>query len=382
MNILAAAVFIVFLILPGCSGGEPPPPPPLDAPPGVFTSAERCGECHTDIYRVWTSSLHAASFTNETFQASLRELTNGKEALSSVCMGCHAPVTATDVAREGVTCDYCHSIQNVDVKTRPIQAVLSVGKTKFGPVSNAHSTGHEVAVSPLHAESAICSGCHEYQNPAGLQVLGTFSEWQASDMGAAGMTCQRCHMPLTGMKVVDPRVKREPASFVNLHKMPGAHSKDQLSKALEFQIVEVRREGVDLHIRVMVRNHGAGHNVPTGMPTRAIVLTAETTGNRSGVQRQMRTYGTSVVDAAGRRLEHDSQIMISGAKLATDTRLRPSEQRREDFTFRIAADENVDINITLTYRYSPFGDAQPSVDFEFAGRRQQSIMRFVGKEKS
>jgi hypothetical protein len=256
---------------------------------------------------------------------------------------------------------------------------LEIGAAKYGPVPNAQSMGHKAIYSQLHSAAEVCSGCHEYENSEGLKVLGTFSEWQASDFAKAGMTCQRCHMPLTTLHVVDPRVKREPASFVNLHKMPGGHSQDQLLKALDLRITGLTRRGARIHVEVLVHNKGAGHSVPTGMPTRRIVLTTEVEGSRSGKQKQTRVYGTTVQDRTGTIVDHDSAVITSGAKFVSNTRLQPAERRIESFDFKIDPDENVDVRTILTYRYNPFGDGQPGLAIDFTEKRQQSVMQYSQK---
>jgi hypothetical protein len=334
---------------------------------------------------VWSSSLHANSWINTTFQASFKEV-DGNPSVSQSCMNCHAPVAThsqksspQQIINEGVTCDWCHSIKGVDISRKPILASIDIGAAKYGPVPNAESTGHQTTYSQLHTSADVCSGCHEYENSEGLKVLGTFSEWQASDFGKAGMTCQRCHMPLTTLNVVDPRVKREPASSVNLHKMPGGHSQDQLFKALDLQIMKVTRRGAGIHVQVLVHNKGAGHSVPTGMPTRRIVLTMEVDGLRSGQQKQTRVYGTTVLDRNGKIVDHDSAVIASGAKFVSNTRLQPSERRIENFDFKIDPDENVDIRSILTYRYGPFGSGQSGLEIDFSEKRKESVMQYTQK---
>jgi cytochrome c554/c'-like protein len=365
-------------LVESCSARQPAPPPPLEVHAGQFSSARRCGDCHTEIYQVWASSVHATSLTNATFQASLKEVED--TAASAACIACHAPVTAhsdqkldSAVAREGVTCDFCHSIRDIAALSN---VSVDVGATKYGPVPNATSTGHQIQFSPLHAASEVCSGCHEFENGTGLKVLGTFTEWKSSDSAKAGVTCQRCHMPLSTMHVVDPRVKREPASFVNLHQMPGGHSKDQLSRALELRIAEIARRGSECVVKIAVGNKGAGHNVPTGMPTRHVVLVAEIVGSESGTQQQSRSYGVVVQDKNGKVLDHDSDVMLAGARFVSDTRLRPSERRVETFKFNIKPDENLEVRTRLAYRYAPLGSNELAVNIDFAERHQESVLQF------
>jgi hypothetical protein len=377
------SLVFVALLVAACSREATTTPPPLDLHPGEFISAARCGDCHTDIYRSWSSSLHASSWTNTTFQASLKEI-EGSPDVAQSCMNCHSPVAThskgapvQQIVSEGVTCDWCHSIKDVETNRKPMLISLDIGAAKYGPVPNAQSMGHQATYSQLHAAAEVCSGCHEYENSEGLKVLGTFSEWQTSDFAKAGMTCQRCHMPLTILRAVDPRVKRDPVSFVNLHKMPGGHSPDQLFKALDTRITELTRRGARIHVQVLVYNKGAGHSVPTGMPTRQIILTTEVTGNRTGKQTQTRVYGISVQDRTGAILDHDSAVIRSGAKFISDTRLKPAERRIENFDFEIDPDENVDVRMVLTYRYDPFGSGRPGLRIDFSEKRKESVVQYT-----
>jgi hypothetical protein len=186
-------------------------------------------------------------------------------------------------------------------------------------------------------------------------------------------------MPLAILNVVDPRVKREPASVVNLHKMPGGHSKDQLFKALDLRIIGLTRRGAGLQVQVSVHNKGAGHGVPTGMPTRRIVLTTEVNGSRTGHQSQTRVYGATIQDRNGAIVDHDSAVIASGAKFASNTRLQPSERRMEDFTFKIDPDENIEVRSTLTYRYEPLGGGQAGIEIDFSEKRKESIVDYTKK---
>ena len=53
--------------------------------------------------------------------------------------------------------------------------------------------------------------------------------------------------------------------------MPGGHSLEQLNKALGLSI-QHRWEDEELEVEVVLRNKGAGHAVPTGMPGRRVIL--------------------------------------------------------------------------------------------------------------
>ena len=162
--------------------------------------------------------------------------------------------------------------------------------------------------------------------------------------------------------------------------MPGGHSKDRLSRALELRIAEITRRGSECVVKIVVGNKGAGHNVPTGMPTRQVVLRTEIVGTESGSQQQSRSYGAVVQDKNGKVLDRDSDVMLTGARLASDTRLRPSERRTETFKFTISPDENIEVRSILAYRYAPLGSEELAVNIDFAERHQESVCSSRGAD--
>ena len=98
---------------------------------------------------------------------------------------------------------------SLDPRDRYVSPItFDVGATKYGPVPNANSTGHQIQFL-LHASSEICSCCGEFENGTGLKVLGTFTEWKSSDSAKAGRRAGAATAVAT-MEVVDPRVKRNP----------------------------------------------------------------------------------------------------------------------------------------------------------------------------
>ncbi len=93
-----------------------------------FTSARQCGQCHQEIYNQWGQSMHSKSLTDPIYRAVVDEMlrmTGGEQ--KTFCLSCHAPIASVagklqdlpvpldwegfgEVAREGVTCDFCHTI--------------------------------------------------------------------------------------------------------------------------------------------------------------------------------------------------------------------------------------------------------------------------------
>ena len=110
----------------------------VDPTPSV-DDAQRCGNCHDELYDQWSGGGHAAAATNPHFLsiysgqradgtwASHGGLLTDYPEGASVCASCHAPSADWDemagdlrdvspTARLGVHCDYCHKIQRVELQ--------------------------------------------------------------------------------------------------------------------------------------------------------------------------------------------------------------------------------------------------------------------------
>jgi hypothetical protein len=325
--------------------------------------SETCGSCHATIHSTWLESAHARSLDNPVFLESLRatEAASGRK-LALLCLDCHAPLVALNgdtelglrVTWEGVNCEVCHSLVSVDLTGRGPRRVLEPGPVKRGPVPDASDHAHGVAYSELHSKAEACAWCHEYVSAEGVPVLSTYSEWRASQAAARGVTCQGCHMGATRAEVVDPRVDRDASASINLHRVPGGHSLDQLHQALALSI-RPRREGDSLALAVGVRNKGAGHAVPTGMPGRRVILDVAVDTSRGGSFAERRVYERTFADAQGNPVVRDRDHFVPGVSLRQDTRLQPDEEREEAFRFPLAPDATAYITVRLHYEHSPLG---------------------------
>ncbi|MFQ5496024.1 MAG: multiheme c-type cytochrome, partial [Phycisphaerae bacterium] len=158
--------------------GTPPTSEPLPKiNPDGLTSSTVCGECHQAIHAVWRQSMHAKAWSNGIFQAGYRRSIEsfGVEK-ARVCLSCHAPTvlhskdyTIQDpITAEGITCDFCHSVESVALSDPGDPIRLNVGRTKYGPLRHAQSPAHEIVDTKLHMRSEFCGACHEYRNANGV----------------------------------------------------------------------------------------------------------------------------------------------------------------------------------------------------------------------
>jgi hypothetical protein len=337
------------------------------------SSAELCGDCHRAIYDGWKKSAHASAMESRLFQDALKlaESDFGAQARKN-CLTCHAPVAVLTgdfelvkkVSWEGVTCDYCHSIQEVTTAGGKPKAKVEFTVVKSGPSKDLFSPAHGTRFSPLHTSSLACVACHEYTNSQGFPVLATYSEWKDSTYGKGEQGCQGCHMFRVEGDVVDPRIVRAATLTLNLHEISGGHSIQQLNKAIKADL-STSREGDQLRVTVKLTNRGAGHYVPTGSALRQLILDLEADSLAGQHFSEQRTYRRTVADRGGVVLNREDLVFVKGVRVVADTRLAPNETKTETFSFPLPRGTQTRVKASLYYYYSPLAttEAQQKVKF-------------------
>jgi hypothetical protein len=346
----------------------------------VISSAEICGSCHRAIHEAWKRSAHAAAMESRVFQDALElaESEFGAEARKA-CLRCHSPVGVhlgdwglkQKVTWEGITCDYCHSVREVRLSGPNPTARIEFSLVKTGPLKDASSLAHGTRYSEVHISSSICAPCHQYRNPAGLDVLTTYGEWRNSRYYKEKVQCQACHMGRVEGDVVDPRIQSSSTSRVNLHEMPGSHSVKQLNQAVRSTLSAVRK-GDQLEVMVQLANAGAGHYVPTGSPMRELMLEVTADAYKGRDFAEKRLYRRVVGDAEGKPLSLEHAAFFRAAKVLSDTRLAPDEKRTETFLFAVPAGVPAQVTAKLSYYYSPMARTESEKRVVF-----HTLSRFV-----
>jgi hypothetical protein len=254
---------------------------------------------------------------------------------------CHAPTALASgdyemqrpVTREGVSCDFCHTVADVDLSRRDQPFDLRPGAVKRGPLEYAKSPHHETAYSPLHkASPLLCAACHEYANASGVAVLSTYTEWNAGPYPARGQTCQECHMPLvpgaTVKEALDPSQRR-----INLHRVVGGSAASRVRGGLEVRFGEVAVGAASADVNVVVTNTGVGHSAPGGLSTKSLVLAVGVdTGSADLANRVEKVYRRELLDDHGKPLSTVADLFLKAASVGEDTRLKQKEARAERFT--------------------------------------------------
>ena len=311
--------------------------------PDALTPSIRCGMCHREIYSIWRRSMHSAAVSDPIFEASYMQAyveTAGEAA--SICLRCHAPIAMLTgvlelkepLTREGVTCDFCHSVEAVNLEQRDQPFRIVLDGAKRGPLDDAESSPHGIVKSTLHKSAEFCAGCHEYTNDSGIPIVSTYTEWKESPQAAAGKTCQHCHIP---------------------HNVAGMHSSEQVRSAATARVLGVERgERNRAVIRVEVANVGSGHSIPTGMPTRKLRLRVVLFAGGREVRTFERLYQRVLLDQEGRPITEDHRTLLDARTLSLDSRLRPGERRIEEFVAAaVPQGEELHAEITLHYLYEP-----------------------------
>lgn len=269
-----------------------------------------CETCHDEetvpLVRQWETSAHGRSATNPFFLAFFNG--GGASPLPKIgyrvdfpgsagnCANCHVPALAlrrpydadpnqaTGVEREGVGCDLCHKVKQVEADLAGGRAgVLSMTFARppkgeqifFGSLDDVYPGSDSFL--PLYKDSRYCAGCHHGMF-WGVLAYGEFAEWQASEAAEKGIHCQGCHMKPDGKterfaKASEGAILRRPDTIPS-HTSPGRNDLEFMRSGIEAASTAVV-EGDRLRVHVSLRNIVGGHHIPTGSPMRNMVLLVE-----------------------------------------------------------------------------------------------------------
>ncbi len=309
----------------------------VETPRGLHSvSARECGQCHEEIYREWSGSMHARAWTEPYFQVDYRY-----DGSQQICLNCHTPLANQQenlvlgfrdrekfkpvlgpnpgfdpvLKDEGVTCAVCH------VRNGKIIGPFMTGKAP-----------HPVEVdTEMSSGMKPCVRCHvasgkRWDTFYAIPACGTVVE---IERGGQRPDCIGCHLP----GVARPAAKGMPVRTGRMHLFRGGHSPEWVKKALK---VEYRKE-VDRYV-VTLTNVGTAHSFPTGTPDRHLTL-------------ELR-----LMDSAGKVLKEKVYTMkryilwrpfIVDIK---DTRLQYNKPRSYDFRFNKRTNDAPSVlDVTVKY---------------------------------
>ena len=247
-------------------------------PAAALMNDAYCRECHADVHRQWSESVHRfSSFNNPPYLASVSETRevvlqrDGSLQASRWCAGCHDPVPffsgAFDdpqfdmlnhaTAQAGITCTVCHAITHVNslrgnadytieeplhypfaYSDHPVLKWINHQLVKAKP--DFHK---KTFLKPFHKTAEFCSVCHKVHLPRevthykeflrGQNHYDTFLLSGVAGSGAqsfyypetAQANCNGCHMPLTPSDDFGAqRFAGADALSVHDHLFPGANT--------------------------------------------------------------------------------------------------------------------------------------------------------------
>lgn len=288
--------------------------------------------------------MHAQAISDPVFKLDyLHALDENGEKIRGYCLSCHSPTTRytgdiflkNKISREGINCDFCHSIYAVDLEKPKDPFKVNPGTTQYGPYQNASSPAHTAVYSELHTRSELCAGCHQLKNSSGVLVLGTYSEWKEGPYPERGIYCQSCHMPkVPGMPIVNPSVKKS-GLLMTAHEFLGGHSEINLQHAATLR-TELAVDNQKATVTVFVTNAESGHKLPTGTPVRKLILSVkllDAKGNK--IAEKERVYQKVLLDQKGDVLTESYKMILDAATILSDNRIAPKETRQEEFEFEL-----------------------------------------------
>ena len=329
-----------------------------------FSSSRQCGQCHKEIYNDWKHSLHADASGNAIFQSAYMQVYFEQgESARPACLACHAPVAyfnndpklTQSISREGVSCDFCHSIAEVlPGTTEGPQFRFEFGGVKQGPLKKSNSPAHQTRFNDLYQQSLFCKGCHEQKSQSGIPIIATWSEWKESPYPDKGITCQKCHMEQIPGKTVAASVQKNRRNQISNHNIAAGHSLTKRRQALEIKIVAVETHKNRIRVQVDLTNTGAGHKMPTGLPVKKIILEVKVEDANGDRQSQQKVYQKVLADAQGKAMTRVVDLMLGkGTTVVSDNRIAPLETRRESFTFFVSQPEGQTVSAAVYYSYTP-----------------------------
>lgn len=355
---LAAAA----LLLAG-GGASAAPPGPEEA---VYQSATVCAQCHPEIHRTWLGSQHARAFTDPAFQLAYDRVRRRDPGRALPCERCHNPMRfllapgdprTAIFAQEGVTCDFCHSVESAAAGGDFPRYQARPG-IKFGPrAAKPGKSPHTTRFSGLHVTSTFCAGCHEFRNEHGLPVLSTYSEWEESFYRGEGVHCQFCHLPqLFDAGFVDASGGKAPLD----HAMVGGHSRERLAKAIPLKAA-LTMSGGEARLTIQVRNDTVGHKTPSGIPSHRIRLASvvyDEAGTVLGTKEEV--FERVLGDGKGKPLPHPEMVFTAGREILKDNRIAPKETRKIVHAFPAGGSRPAAAEVSLTYEI-PTPDVSPGL---------------------
>ncbi len=350
-----------------------------------------CGYCHDTLYEQFAGTMHSLAAVDPLYLyevALADEQTDG--LVGPFCLKCHSPIgdllgetapptgksdgsALSDIAKEGVTCDFCHTVSGPsDAWPGNSSFESDPGLTKRGPYADSVSPAHDIAFSEFHTSSDFCGSCHDVNHPLnGLALEATYTEWKESGWADLGVQCQDCHMtpgagpspPGTGpVAAFGPERDRVfSMDFTGANAVFGnreaAEERLKGAAALELIVEGVPEAGVKagdpVKALVKVKNVAAGHYLPTGLTdTRRMWLEVKAVGSSGDpVELGKVEYHTIFADESG---NHENVPVWFAASVYYDRRVPPMGALDEVIEFTWPEGVSGETKVVAELKYMSF----------------------------
>jgi hypothetical protein len=147
---------------------------------------------------------------------------------------------------------------------------------------------------------------------------------------------------------------KDPGEKINSHNLTGGHSVERVASATKVRIASLTRVASGLHGSVEISNVGSGHMIPTGIPSRALVLEIQLVDSAGNVvDTQTQTFRKVVLDSQHNELTTDTDIILKGALISKDNRIPPGGTVTVTFDFAASPQQKYLIKAILRYTYKP-----------------------------
>lgn len=289
----------------------------------------------------WEGSSHSQAAQAPAYVAMKKHTVDG-----DMCDGCHAPLAAyadakASAVNEGVTCDVCHTIKDVEMGPERATYTLAVhDMVRYGPLCDAKEHYfHRMGCSPLHESAELCAACHQLQITSStgepIGVFTSYADWKAGPYAADDTPCQSCHMPGEVAPVAEGEPERD---NVPNHSFFG---KDRdLRQRAATMTVTAEPAGAQIAVTVTIENSGAGHYIPSGLPARRVLLRVRTVGPKGDVDRAESVYGRILVDESGIEVPFYRAVRVQA-----DTRIGPKQSAEKTATLEAPATGKVVVEL-------------------------------------
>ncbi len=383
--------------------------------PDKFEKPEICMGCHPEIHAQWKGSMHSNAFVDPVFQALWKMGEKETRGFTkNLCGGCHTAIgvvsndlsfkdgefATSEIARQGVQCDVCHTIIDSSFLETPTyepnnaSIVVAPGNVKRGPYKDSKSPYHKSEYSELHTRSEFCANCHQVFHPvSNFHIERTYDEWKYSVYAQNDIQCQDCHMMPVEKSIEVARTMKKPVNpgrpspmgpkrdNMYTHEFVGANftvpallgakghagmAEKRLKSAAELAISapKAAKPGSMVTLAVKVTNVGAGHNLPTSLTeVRQMWLDVSVTDAggkqifRSGsldekgdLGKEARIFNAYAVDKDGQHTVKPWEIV----RFEYVKTIPPKGSATESFSFLTPADARMPLEVRAVLRYRSY----------------------------